>query len=204
MEKVIMMSEAEYEREQELFAMLESAMMDLEGKYSFLQKRCKKLWNELNRPAIEAAVEAHDNEFYAWCEQKAAEYEEQDYKNWCACQARLYNNGIKHYCTCHGVTEEEAEEDRKWAHQRDYWWTGEKSEGWTELLDSKICKTYSWKGESWILFAAAEDAKERARKVQDKYKWMGDNPYWHIWDTLYDMRNETQRTLQIEYGMFYA
>ena len=198
------MSEREYEKLMERMEGLERENIDLEFCLHREWKKYDKFYDAVNRPAIEAAAEAHDIEFYDWCAEKAAEYEKKDEAEWCACQARLYNNGIKHYCACHGVTEEEAEEDRKWAHQRDYWWTGEKSEGWTELLDSKICKTYSWKGESWILPAAVEDAEERARKVQDKYEYISDNPYWHIWDTLQDIRYETQRTLQVEYGMFYA
>lgn len=156
MEKVIVMSEAEYMHEKELFAMLESAMLDLEDKYSFLQKRCKKLWDALNRPVIEATTKKHEEEFYFWCEQKSNEYEEQDYKNWCACRAKFYNNGIKNYCECHGITEEEAEEDRKWNEARDYIWPNEESERWAEL---NPCKT----GSSWILSKALDSIKKRER-----------------------------------------
>ena len=156
MEKIIQMSEREYEKLMERMECLERENIDLEFCLHREWEKYNKFYDAVNRPAIEAAAEARDIEFYDWCAEKAAEYEKMDEAEWCACQARLYNNGIKHYCECHGITKEEAEEDRKWNETRDYIWPNEETEGWTELNPYKT-------GKSRILNKALDSIDKRER-----------------------------------------
>ena len=51
-------------------------------------KRFDALWEAHNRPAIEAAAKAHDEEFYTWCDEMADKYDELD---WIECMDRKYN-----------------------------------------------------------------------------------------------------------------
>lgn len=43
------------------------------------EERITNLWDTLNRPSIEAAAKEAEDDFYAWCEEKAEEYDELDW-----------------------------------------------------------------------------------------------------------------------------
>ena len=112
------------------------------------EERANKLWDLLNRPAIEAAAEKRDTEFYDWCAEKAAEYEKLDEAEWISDRARFYNNGMFQYAKAHrlGNSCEEIERYRKYGDGCRHWYTTTllrecddeeievlKTEGWTEL-----------------------------------------------------------------------
>ena len=115
-------------------------------------ERANNLWNQLNRPAIEALQAKHDAEYYAWCEKVAEKYEELDYQEWCTNKARFYNNGVYDFCEENGISEEEAYSHRQYYYCTKFWSTKAinsglmdemddmeidviKTEGWSEIID---------------------------------------------------------------------
>ena len=67
----------------------------LKDGFKTMYARHARLWDALNRPAIEAAQAAHDAEYREWCEQVGDEYrvadEEADFRTWCDRMALKYN-----------------------------------------------------------------------------------------------------------------
>lgn len=68
-------------------------------------ERSNNLWNQLNRPAIEAAAKAAEDEYLAWCEEVADKYDEID---WIEQMSNKYNNEyISDACKRHNCKPED-------------------------------------------------------------------------------------------------
>lgn len=68
-------------------------------------ERANNLWDKLNRPAIEAAAKAAEDEYRAWCEEVADKYDELD---WIERMSNKYNNEhISDACKRHNCKPED-------------------------------------------------------------------------------------------------
>ena len=129
-------------------------------------ERIKHLWDMLNRPAIEAAAQKHEDEFLDWCSEKSAEYEQKDFDEWVIKKSVFYNNGRRAFCMERCINEEEYESYLKY----DGWHpviTENKTEGWTELY--KCFGKYERKYEPyWMVYDYMHELFERWYKANSK------------------------------------
>ena len=104
MKEAIIMTKEEYQAIQSRLQEADDIITALNVNLSWAFDRINALWNTINRPAIEAAAKAHDDEFYAWCYEMADKYEEQDEAEWIAEMSTKYNSGAyecaqRHNCS---------------------------------------------------------------------------------------------------------
>lgn len=185
MEKMIMMTETEYEELQNEIEDLGNRLVGTQEDLLYEQYRADKLWDLLNRPAIEALQAKHDAEYYDWCEEIAEKYDRLDEEEWITDRAKWYNNGLHIYAETYGYKNAtEVYEDRKYLRGCDMTsfccWDGESAEGWSDL-------PYYRTGNSWIMSRAKDDAWNRYEKSTGKSKEF----YGHLWETFYDMYKES-------------
>ena len=123
MKYAVMMTQEEYDDLMNQIAGLGADCYDFADKadrhYEWFQlerNRANKLWDLLNRPAIESAAQKHENDFYEWCSLMADKYEKLDEEAWMTERARWYNNGLAVYAEDHHLANvEEVDQERKYA-----------------------------------------------------------------------------------------
>ena len=193
-----MMTREEYKAFYESFQNLKMKCDLMDVDLSHAQDTINRLWNELNRPAIEALQAKHDAEFYDWCEEMAEKYEKLDEEEWITDRAKWYNNGLCIYAKTHGCKNTaEVYEDQKY--NRCYNvsfenWEDEPTEGWSNLPYYRTCS-------SSILAYAMDDVWDRYEKNKT-ITGHGRGPYWHLWETFENMEDESQ-CLGNSYHEFY-
>jgi len=176
MEKIVMLTEAEYEEMQYEKKRLLATCFKLKDErdkarsfYEMERGRVQNLWDILNRQAIEEAAIKRNDDFYAWCAEKAAEYERKDEEEWMLDRARFYNNGMNQYANKHNIenTCEEVERYRKYGDGCKHWYSTKLmkecddedievsiTEGWSELA-------YRFCSRSFVLPSASSDIFNR-------------------------------------------
>jgi len=198
MKEMVMMTREEYKAFYESFQNLKMKCDLMDVDLSHAQDTINRLWNELNRPAIEALQAKHDAEFYDWCEEMAEKYEKLDEEEWITDRAKWYNNGLCIYAKTHGCKNTaEVYEDQKY--NRCYNvsfenWEDEPTEGWSNLPYYRTCS-------SSILAYAMDDVWDRYEKNKT-ITGHGRGPYWHLWETFENMEDESQ-CLGNSYHEFY-
>lgn len=167
MKEAVIMTREEYKGFYDSFQALKDKLEDsrldnmvLRDMLACAEQRINNLWNQLNRPAIEAADKVNKDEFLAWCEKVSRKYEELDEQEWMLDRARFYNNGMCQYAAEHGLerTCEEVERYRKY----EEWDTAvplknenpEATEGWSEIA-------YRFGSSSCVLPHAKHDIFDR-------------------------------------------
>ena len=125
MKEAIILTKEEYldlqSRLQEADDIITAINVDL----SWAFDRINALWNALNRPAIEAAAKAHDEEFYSWCDEMAEKYDELD---WIERMDKKYNHPKSSW--------------KKYAEQYKSPDNLEKSHGW--IMKDGVCNNNFW------------------------------------------------------------
>ena len=112
--------------------------------YNAREDKAAKLWEELNRPAIEESVRKHEEEYRAWCEEVSNRYrfELEDEDLIAAYEDEFFDENSYE-------THEEA------------------TEGWSNLDRTHGC-TLNLRNHSWILCAAKTDAYKRYKETNDE------------------------------------
>ena len=194
MKEVVMMSKEEYEKIQKTIVDLQRDVIDKENDislwryyYHIEETRANRLWDALNRPAIQELQDKHDQEYYTWCDEIAQKYEKLDEEEWITSRARFYNNGRAEFCACHECAEEDVELLWKYdgySPEVEY----EKTEGWSDL------KRYH-NSNSWILSHAEDDVWKRYMETDDKC-------LFHQWRIFQEMKREGA-SVDPHFGGFY-
>jgi len=191
MERIIMMTEAEYAELQDRIKDLSVDLDDQINRKNTMQRmfwlehqRADKLWNLLNRPAIESLQAKHDAEFYDWCEKIAEKYDQLDEEAWLTDRAKWYNNGLYHYAETYGCKNaEEVYEDRRYNRGCDEspfgCRDGEPTEGWSDL-------PYYKRTHSWILHCELNDIEKRQIKAAENGDKDAEHKYRRMWLNAYD------------------
>ena len=182
--------EVQKERSEEADELVTWLHVDLQAAHD----RVENLWNALNRPAIEAAAQAHEDEFLDWCADKAEEYEKLEFDAWTTNRAQFYNNGRNRFCKMHGIDEKDYELYARY----DEWHpvvTEEKTEGWSDI------KYYKY-GKSFILSKAMDDIYERYEANKAK-TGAAEGKYWKLWYSFIEMRDESTKVIGDNFGDFY-
>lgn len=194
MKEAVIMTREEYKGFYNSFQALKDRLNDVRSRNLTLEdmlhnaeKRCENLWNQLNRPAIEAAEEAADNEFYDWCDSVAQRYEKLDEEEWMLDKARFYNNGLVNIAKLHQLPNDSEAVKTVLKYydllMQPYEWDYS-TEGWSDL------KYYRGR-RSWILQEAYKDAWERYEAHEDE-TGPASGKYWKIAMQLWDMKEESK------------
>ena len=192
-----MMTREEYKAFYESFQNLKMKCDLMDVDLSHAQDTINRLWNELNRPAIEALQAKHDAEFYDWCDEMAEKYNRLEEEEWLTDRAKFYNNGVYDFCQKKGISEEEAYAHRQYYDGIKFWSESSINSG---LMDEELeaTKTEGWSdlpyfktAPSMILYLALNDVFDRYKKNL-KTTGILRGPYWHLWKTFEDMSDECE------------
>ena len=158
-------------------------------------ERIKELWEALNRPAIDASVEAHHKEELAWCEKIAKKYEAKDEEEWMTQRAKFYNNGIYEFCKENNVSEEEAYAHRQYYDKCKFWSNVTimnecdaqeleylQTEGWTQLSEVHHGLT-----QSFVLPNAADEVFHENYVIGKGWK---SKKARHLWEVFHEMEED--------------
>ena len=185
MKHAVIMTQEEYEHLMRRINELEHDCEALSWHWEEEEERANKLWNILNRPAIEAAEKKHDDEFYAWCADKAAEYEEKDFDEWVISRAKFYNNGIAKLCSEMNISEKDVYEDRKYNFGIEYWRDAMNKIDLMRLCNDKELEAL--KSEGWSDFWADHyHTSTILWWVAQEYWHTGDLYHWKLYTDLYE------------------
>lgn len=202
MKEAIIMTREEYDSLIGRVNYLESCMDVADMDLAYFQNRTNRLWNLLNRPAIEELQKKHDEEYLAWCEEIAEKYEKLDEEEWLTSRARFYNNRVYDFCEENDISEWEAYAHRQYYDGCRFWsdsaikaeifaeytdmeFDRNKTEGWTDLKYRLI------PDHSWIMVLARDDALERYKENKEKTGYCA-GKYWNLVEGFDDMEQESK------------
>lgn len=190
MKEMVMMEREEYKAYQNSFVRLNADLQRATDEAHAWRMRANTLWDALNRPAIQALQDKHNQEYYSWCDEIAQKYEKLDEEEWITSRGRFYNNGRDEFCACHKCAEEDVELLWKYGDNPRVCW--EKTEGWSDVPINPNCRFDKY---TWILSNAQDDVWER-------YKKTGNKRLYHLWLTFIHMKEES-RAIDPNFGGFY-
>lgn len=128
---------------------LQRLLKQAEFKLRMEIERSNNLWNQLNRPAIEASAKAAEDEFRTWCEDVANKYDELD---WIERMSNKYNNEhVSAACKRHNCQPE----DLQWKIWSEKYKSKYESHGWPEKKTKWQC--------NWDYFYSIASEYEDAR-----------------------------------------
>lgn len=195
-----MLTREEYKKFYDSFQCLKMKCDLMDAELACAKDRINRLWDELNRPAIEESVKKADEEYYKWCDEVAKKYEKLDEEEWITSRAKFYNNGVYDFCQENGIPEEEAYAHRQYYDGIKFWSTSSVNSGLMDECDDMefdVAKTEGWSdlpyfkcGESWIMNYAMDDILERYDKNKN-ITGCCEGPYWHLWMTFDHMLQES-------------